>query len=228
MNFYTRECGSVLIATSNRPPSDLYKNGLNHEYFLPFISQLERLCLVRKIHSDTDHRLLSKRAEDSFFIPVNESTRKILWNLFLSSNGSVQPPISVSIPVMMNRTFVLPHCDGRSCFLSFAEVCETDKGAADFKAIAEHFDVVYLHGKLKIHTHTLYNKLLEIYTGIPIMSVLVHDTARRFITFIDELYDVGTRLIWTSEGEPMDLFKILSPVEIEVKLTISNYYLFYS
>jgi predicted ATPase len=48
------------------------------------------------------------------------------------------------------------------------------------------------------------------------MTVLVHDTARRFITFIDEMYDAGIRLVWTSNVEPINLFKILNPIEVEV------------
>lgn len=51
------------------------------------------------------------------------------------------------------------------------------------------------------------------------MTVLVHDTARRFITFIDEMYDASIRLVWTSNVEPINLFKILSPIEVEVIFT---------
>ena len=51
------------------------------------------------------------------------------------------------------------------------------------------------------------------------MTILVHDTARRFITFIDEMYDAGIRLVWTSAVEPRNLFKILSLIEVEVECT---------
>jgi predicted ATPase len=108
------------------------------------------MCIVREMRSSTDHRMLKEKATNSYFTPVNEVTYKLLWDMFLSSSssGSVKEPLSkVAIPVMMNRTFIIPYVLDRSCFLSFEDICETDKGAADFKAIADHFDTVFLHSE---------------------------------------------------------------------------------
>ena len=60
--------GTVLIATSNRPPSDLYKDGLNRAYFTPFIKRLERECIVKEIASSKDYRQLNKPLENSYFM----------------------------------------------------------------------------------------------------------------------------------------------------------------
>jgi predicted ATPase len=53
-----------MIATSNRPPSDLYYRGLNREYFLPFVPFLQRMCLVHNMDSSTDYRLIGTQASD--------------------------------------------------------------------------------------------------------------------------------------------------------------------
>ena len=45
--------------------------------------------------------------------------------------------------------------------------------------------------------------------GIPYMSILKHDIARRFITFIDEVYDSKTKLIWSGADDPFKLFKVI-------------------
>lgn len=101
---------------------------------------------------------------------------------------------------MMGRTVkvTVNQKSSGACYVDFKYLCETDRGASDYHAICKHFDTVFLH-------------------GIPQLSVLEHDRARRFITLIDEVYDAGIHLVWSAEMEPNMMFRELTPVEIIVE-----------
>ena len=47
-----RECGVALVATSNRPPGDLYEDGLNREFFAPFVDMSETYCVMHNAAVD--------------------------------------------------------------------------------------------------------------------------------------------------------------------------------
>ena len=113
--------GTILVATSNRPPKDLYMGGLNRQYFLPFIDEVQERCHVAHLKSHVDYRqLMSVREDNAYFTPANDETSKILYNLFveesaLQSNDDIK---EIEIPVMMGRTLkVLGR--GRCCFVTF-------------------------------------------------------------------------------------------------------------
>ena len=57
--------GMVMVATSNRPPEDLYYRGLNREYFVPFIPFLKQMCHVHNMDSATDYRLIGTQVEQN-------------------------------------------------------------------------------------------------------------------------------------------------------------------
>jgi predicted ATPase len=92
-----------------------------------------------------------------------------------------------SIPVMFGRELQVPEsCNGVARF-TFEQVCDRPVGAADYIALAQNYHTVFI-------------------TDIPIMSMRIHDKARRFITLVDELYNHRCRLICTADAPPDDLF----------------------
>ncbi|KAG7401413.1 hypothetical protein PHYBOEH_001405 [Phytophthora boehmeriae] len=198
--FFAR--GVVMIATSNTPPEDLYKDGTNREYFMPFLDQLARHTRVVPMNSDIDYRTLCEPVggEETFLSPLTEATKCKMDEVYLDllsidgDNGqendrSVQDEL-LRVPVMMGRTLdVRGSAQSGVCRASFRLLCDTEKGAADYKALAECF-------------HTL------VLDDVPSLSMAQHDQARRFILLVDELYEHRTRLVCSSEAaEPRGIFQ---------------------
>ncbi|CAH0482380.1 unnamed protein product [Peronospora belbahrii] len=193
--------GVVMVATSNTPPQDLYRDGTNREYFLPFLDQLAKHTRVVSMDSDVDYRYLCERMNgtETFLSPLSNATKikmdKLYQDLlvaddrdFARSNGRVQDKL-LRVPVMMGRTLdVRGHVKSGVCRTSFRFLCHSEKGVADYKAMAECF-------------HTL------VLDDVPILGMAQHDQARRFIVLVDELYEHRTRLVISSEAaEPRGIF----------------------
>ena len=207
------ERGTVVVATSNRAPPDLYKHGLNREYFLPFISLLQRHSTVREVRgTDFRSKVTPCPARRSLY-----TDQQALWEAFEAQgegNGGLVLERGVEVPIEGSATRMLalpaalsPHRThthapetGResttsAAWSSFSDLCvEGERGASDFHALVTHYPSLYLH-------------------SVPQLSVLQHDAARRFVVLVDILYDSHTRLVWSSEHEPSDLFRYFEEEE---------------
>ncbi|TMW64020.1 hypothetical protein Poli38472_014137 [Pythium oligandrum] len=182
--FYSR--GGVMVATSNTPPQELYKDGTNREYFLPFLQQLSRHTKVVNMDSVVDYRVLAQPlAQQTFFYPLTPETSDAVNELFDEVADDVVEPLR--IPVMMGRWLTVLGTRDGVARVSFEELCMTEKGAADYKALSECFHTVVLE-------------------GVPQLEMKAHDQARRLILLIDELYEHRTRLICSAAVPPSQLF----------------------
>ena len=100
--------GVVLIATSNRPPKDLYLNGLNRHYFLPFIDQLQQHCVVKDIGIAKDYRLDKEQLTDSCFVPnSSDANNNRLRDLFSAALGQGCTAGPVQLPVISRRILLM-------------------------------------------------------------------------------------------------------------------------
>ena len=179
------EAGVVVIATSNRPPEDLYKDGLQRELFLPFIDLIQEKMEVIELDSPTDYRLERIQAMDVFLNPANdETTSKLSEDFDRLTTGAVPEPMTLTVQardIHFSRT-----AEGVAC-TNFAAMCEQPLGAGDYLAIAARF-------------HTL------ILADIPQLGPERRNEAKRFVTLIDALYEAKVNLICSAASPPEALY----------------------
>jgi len=192
------EKGAVIVATSNRPPCDLYLNGLNRSLFLPFIPMLEERCEVHDIDSAVDYRLLSLAEEGDdrrvYITPTAEDQTpadllKVLERKFyrLCKN---QVNVGTFVETQGRRVAV-PKC-GQStnvAWFSFNDLCDKPLGAADYFAICSMFHTVFI-------------------CNIPTLTLQDRDQVRRMITMIDSFYERHVKLVCTATKDPLTLFQV--------------------
>ncbi len=182
-----RHAGVVVVATSNRAPDELYLDGLNRPYFLPFIGLLKQQCVVLDMDSERDHRQSFARRAGGYFYPLNDASAQALDAVFLRLTGGKRGTLT-EIPVMMGRTLQVPEAVDGVCRFQFGQLCQADVFAADYKAVAEHFHTVVLE-------------------GVPCLSAEKHNEARRFITLVDVLYETRTKLLLSAAAPVTELFE---------------------
>eukprot|EP00547_Thalassionema_nitzschioides_P009017 CAMPEP_0194230178 /NCGR_PEP_ID=MMETSP0156-20130528/44274_1 /TAXON_ID=33649 /ORGANISM="Thalassionema nitzschioides, Strain L26-B" /LENGTH=493 /DNA_ID=CAMNT_0038962753 /DNA_START=3 /DNA_END=1484 /DNA_ORIENTATION=+ len=199
--------GTVVVATSNRPPSDLYEGGINRSYFLPFVDILERHCIIHELQSNLDYRMILSQGMDSFFFvrglqidsesKIDETFRNLL-------NGTTEKSIKLKVRFQRSLIVERAHPSGLVARFSFEELCRRYIGSADYQAIAKYFQVILIK-------------------NIPRLNLKKHDEARRFITLIDELYENKCALMCSADYSAEELFLASyhdedSVTEVELKV----------
>ena len=185
------EEGVGIVTTSNRPPSDLYKDGLNRQLFLPFIGLIEARMKVLPLNGPTDYRLDRLQGLDTWLVPNGpESTEKLREAFFRLTDYPVEDSANVpteELDVGGGRTLHVPKSLKGVAVFSFKRLCGEARGAADYLAIARRF-------------HT------AIIVGIPVMTREMRNEAARFVTLIDALYEHRVKLLAAADAEPEGLY----------------------
>ncbi|KAI5675681.1 hypothetical protein M9H77_06631 [Catharanthus roseus] len=176
--------GSILVATSNRAPDNLYERGLQRDLFLPFIALLKERCVVHEIGSSVDYRKMTS-AEQGFYF-VGKDLSSLLKQKFFQLVGE-HKAVPQEVEVVMGRTLRVPMGANGCAYFAFEELCDRPLGAADYFGLFKKF-------------HTL---ALE---GVPIFGLHNRTAAYRFVTLVDVMYENKARLVCTAEGTPVELF----------------------
>jgi cell division protein ZapE len=185
------ERGVRVIATSNRPPGDLYNDGLNRELFLPFIAAIETRFDVVEVNGPTDYRLDRLAGVDVWHVPNGPQATEALSKAFFQlTDYSVEDRAKVpseELDVGGGRTIHVPKSLKGVAVFSFKRLCGEARGAADYLAIAQRF-------------HTI------IIVGIPVLGPEMRNEAARFVTLIDELYEHRVKLLAAADAEPEGVY----------------------
>jgi cell division protein ZapE len=186
------EAGTVIVTTSNRLPSDLYKDGLNRALFLPFIALIEREMDVLSLNGPTDYRLDRIGGLATWHAPFSDAaTAQVREAFFRLTDFAPEDAANVpsgALDLGGGRMLHVPkNLKGVGVF-SFKKLCGENRGATDYLAIAQAFHTVIL-------------------VGIPRMGPENRNEAIRFTKLIDALYENRVKLFTTAAAVPEELYQ---------------------
>jgi cell division protein ZapE len=180
------ELGVVVVATSNVPPTELYKDGLNRALFLPFIALIEEHMEIRQLDARTDFRLEKLAGVPVWHVPADRAAEAALeqaWQRLTAGHAGEPQDLLVK-----GHTIRIPRATMGVAWFSFEDLCQQPLAAADYLKIAREY-------------HTV---LLE---RVVVMDYERRNEAKRFIILIDTFYDNAVKLIASAEAEPDALYR---------------------
>ncbi len=177
--------GVVIVTTSNLPPDQLYRDGLNRSLFLPAIKMLETQFDVMALASPNDYRLGRVKAWESFVMPLGPQADAHVQKIWerLTDVPKGEP---IKIPILGRSLPVRESAHGCARF-TFAELCEAPLGPPDYLALASHFQTIFVE-------------------GIPALKTSQRNEAKRFVLLIDTLYDAKRHLVASSAQPPERIY----------------------
>lgn len=180
------ERGVTLVATSNVPPDDLYKEGLQRARFLPAIRLLKEHTRVLHMDGGADYRLRMLEKAATWFDASQPDTTAKIDALFEAIAGE---PGALNATLTLNHRRLHAHRLAQDVvWFGFKELCDGPRGQADYIEIARCYHTVFL-------------------TDIPILGVEQDNQTRRLITLVDEFYDRAVKLIISSAVPIQQLYR---------------------
>lgn len=176
----------IVVATSNRHPLNLYKDGLQRERFLEFITLLTENVDVIELAAAHDYRLAQLQSLDTlYYSPLGSAADCFIVKSFAAL--CQHAPAESSTLTIQGRELHVPRSHHNTALFSFAELCEKPLGSADYIALSQHFSTIIL-------------------SDIPKMESHHRNEAKRFVTLIDALYEHHVTLLCSAEVKPEALY----------------------
>jgi cell division protein ZapE len=196
------ELGTVVVATSNVAPDDLYKGGLNRALFLPFIAEIADHMDVLRLDARTDFRLEKLAGVKMWLVPADRAAAAALDRAWAKMTGNA-PGKPRDIPIK-GRILRVPCSANGVARFSFADICERPLAASDYLRLARDYHTIMID-------------------RIPVMDHAQRNAAKRFIALIDTLYYTAVKLMASAEADPASLYVATEGFEAnEFKRTASR------
>ncbi|NDV02665.1 cell division protein ZapE [Pseudoroseicyclus tamaricis] len=193
------EQGMTVVTTSNRPPGDLYKDGLQRRRFVPFIELLKERLEVVELASPNDHRQGRLAGSERYFCPADAEARAAIEKIWQELTGGEARPEVLRVH---GRDVEIPAFHNGVARAGFHDLCSKALGAADYLALAAAARILVLE-------------------NIPRLSSENFNQARRFVTLVDALYEGHVQLI-CSAAAPPDMLYIEGEGAFEFERTASR------
>ncbi len=189
-----------LIITSNTKLSDLYKDGLQRDQFLPFIKIMKDKSIEHELIIDDDYRKVKKNKRVRYFFPLNKETNFKI-NKFFRTITRDKKDSSLSLNIK-GRIFEIKNFYEGISRIDFNELCNQNLGAEDYLEIAKNCKFIVIE-------------------NIPQFNDINSNQQHRFITLIDIIYDKNIPIAVTV-NQNIDEFKSSRELEKQFKRTISR------
>ncbi|MDO8235262.1 cell division protein ZapE [Citrobacter werkmanii] len=178
--------GITLVATSNIPPDDLYRNGLQRTRFLPAIDAIKQHCDIMNVDAGVDYRLRTLTQAHLWLSPLNEETRQQMDKLWLALAGTKSehaPTLEIN-----HRPMQTLAVENQTLAVSFTTLCVDARSQHDYIALSRLF-----------HTVLLFD--------VPVMTPLMDSEARRFIALVDEFYERHVKLVVSAASPLYEIYQ---------------------
>jgi len=178
--------GITLVATSNIPPDELYRNGLQRARFLPAIDAIKQHCEIMNVDAGVDYRLRTLTQAHLWLSPLNDDTQRQMDKLWLALAGTKRD--NASGLEINHRPLQTMGMANQTLAVSFTTLCVDARSQHDYIALSRLF-----------HTVMLFD--------VPVMTRLMESEARRFIALVDEFYERHVKLVVSAEVPLYEIYQ---------------------
>lgn len=178
--------GITLVATSNIPPDELYRNGLQRARFLPAIEAIKQYCDVMNVDAGIDYRLRTLTQAHLWLTPLNDETRQqmdTLWRALAGGTRANAPTLEIN-----HRPLATLGVENQTLAVSFETLCVEARSQHDYIELSRQFHTVMLH-------------------DVAVMTPLMESEARRFIALVDEFYERHVKLVVSAAAPMFEIYR---------------------